>query len=386
LTTGALDGVRVLDMTRHVPGPYCTQLLGDLGADVVKIEEPPYGDPTRVVPPAAGDDSALHAALNRNKRSVLVDLRSTEGGDVVRRLALRADVLVEAFRPGVLARRGLGYEALAAENARLIYCSLSGYGQDGPLANRAGHDIDYIARSGLLGLNRDASGAPRIPAAPLADMAGGMAATIAILAALQARHRTGLGQRVDVSMFQSAMALLTMPLTRQLAGGDVADELSGAYACYNVYRCADDRWVAVGALEAKFWEPLCRALGLNQLIPRQWERADKRGQTVEAVARAFAARDRDLWLRELAHLETCVEPVLDLEEAASQRQAAALLMKQRAGEGWIRTLAPPFALGGTPASVRRPAPRPGEHASEVLAEAGYAPQDVDRLRQAGVVA
>ncbi len=182
--SAALAGLRVLDLTRYIPGPYCTMLLGDLGADVIKVEEPPVGDATRAVPPAVGEDSAVHAALNRNKRSVVVDIRREAGSAVVRRLAAKADVLVEAFRPGALARRGLGAEDLRRENPRLVCCSLTGYGQDGPMAARAGHDVDYIALGGLLGATRDAEGRPILPPTQLADMTGGLLATIGILAAL----------------------------------------------------------------------------------------------------------------------------------------------------------------------------------------------------------
>ena len=191
---GALSGLRVVDLTRHIPGPYCTMLLGDLGADVIKIEEPPMGDPTRGVPPAAGGESAVLGALNRNKRSLAVDLRNEEDAALVRRLAARADVFVESSRPGVLARRGLGPVELREANPRLVYCSLSGYGQGGPLASRAGHDIDYLALGGFLGTNRSADG-PVLPATQVADMTGGLVATVAVLAALQARERTGRAAR-----------------------------------------------------------------------------------------------------------------------------------------------------------------------------------------------
>jgi crotonobetainyl-CoA:carnitine CoA-transferase CaiB-like acyl-CoA transferase len=248
MTDGALSGVTVLDLTRYIPGPYCTMLLGDLGADVVKVEEPPVGDLTRVVPPAVGDDSAIHAALNRNKRSVVVDIRQEAGAAVVRALARKADVLVEAYRPGALARRGLGSDDLRRENPRLVYCSLTGYGQDGPMAERAGHDVNYIALGGLLGAIRDGEGRPVLPAAQVADMTGGLLATIGILAALQARERTGRGQVVDVSMLEGVLALMTVPATRHLAGGPATNELAGTHACYNVYRCRDGRYLSVGAI------------------------------------------------------------------------------------------------------------------------------------------
>jgi crotonobetainyl-CoA:carnitine CoA-transferase CaiB-like acyl-CoA transferase len=384
--TGALEGVRVLDLTRYIPGPYCTLLLGDLGADVVKVEEPPMGDLTRGIPPAVGGDSAAHAALNRNKRSAVVDLRSGAGVGVMRRLAARADVLVESFRPGVLERRGLGAATLRAENPRLVYCSVTGYGKEGPLASRAGHDIDYSALSGLLGMLRDPEGRPTLPSAQLTDMAGGLVGTIAVLAGLAARERTGRGQEVDVSLLHAALALGTVPLTRSLAGGTSADELGGAYACYRVYRCRDGRYLAVGALESKFWQKLCRALDRPDLVSRQWQRGSEGREVGETLEVLFAARDRDEWVRRLSGLDACVEPVLDLEEAAGAPQGRLCLSEQRSGAAAFRTVATPFRLSGTPPSVRRSAPALGQHTDEVLREAGFSAPEIAGLRKDGVVA
>ncbi len=385
MTPGALAGLRVLDLTRHLPGPYCTMLLGELGADVIKIEEPVLGDPTRALPPAVGHDTALHAILNRNKRSVAVDLRSAAGAEVVRRLALRADVLVESFRPGVLERRGLGAQALLAANPRLVYGSLTSYGSQGPLAARAGHDIDYLARAGFLAANRDRQGEPVLPGVQLADMAGALGMLVGVLAALHARERSGRGQRVQASLFESALGLLTMPLARRLAGGGAQGELSGAYACYRVYRCADARHVAVGALEAKFWEKLCRALGHPELIGHQWQ-ASRQAETIQVLAASFGARDRDAWLGELGPLDVCVEPVLELEEAAAQQAARNAMLSLSVGSGEVRTAGLPFQMGETPAAVRRGAPRLGEHTSEVLGELGYSPAQIEQLQGAGAVA
>jgi crotonobetainyl-CoA:carnitine CoA-transferase CaiB-like acyl-CoA transferase len=384
---GALDGVRVLDLTRYIPGPYCTMLLGDLGADVIKVEEPPVGDATRALPPAVGDDSAAHAALNRNKRSVLLDLRRPEGMAAVRRLAVKADVVVEAFRPGVLARRGLGYETLALENPRLVYCSVTGYGQEGPLAGRAGHDINYSARAGFLGSTRDKEGVPVLPLAQVGDMAGGFLATIGVLAALLARERTGRGQLVDVSMLQGLLAFMTLPATRLLAGAPRADELAGTQACYGVYRCRDGRYLSVGALEPKFWEALCEGLGRPELAPRQWDRG-ARGEEMQAkIAEVFAGRDRETWISLLAAREVCVEPVLDVKEALAQPEVMRFLMDQPTGAGaTLRTVAPPVRLADTPASVRRGAPVLGEHTDEVLREAGFSAEEIDHLRRTGAAA
>jgi alpha-methylacyl-CoA racemase len=386
MTAGALDGLRVVDLTRYIPGPYCTMLLADLGADVVKLEEPPVGDPTRLLPAGAGEESAAHAALNRNKRSLLVDLRSEKGAQVARRLAAGADVLVEGFRPGVLARRGLGAEALCAENPRLVYCSLTGFGSDGPLAGRAGHDVTYLARAGFLAGTHDQEGQPVLPATPIADMSGALLGFGAILAALQARERTGRGQVVEASLFAGALSFMSVPIARTLAGGQGMRELSGAYPGYRTYRCRDGRYLAVGALEPKFWEALCRALGLTEHLGRQWAEGERGRDTIAAFARAFSARDRDDWVDALAGTDACVEPVLDEAEAAAQEQAASLLGDQPAGDRSLRTVGCPLRLRGTPASRRRPAPGLGEHTDEVLGELGYGGDDVAALRREGVVA
>jgi crotonobetainyl-CoA:carnitine CoA-transferase CaiB-like acyl-CoA transferase len=379
--TGALAGLRVIDLTRYIPGPYCTMALGDLGADVIKVEEPPFGDATRALPPAAGEDSAAHAALNRNKRSIVVDVRTERGAELVRRLAQGADVFVEAFRPGALARRGLGADALLAENPRLIYCSITGYGQAGPLSARAGHDINYAARAGFLGSN-GVEGRPAIPGGQVADMAGAFVALLGILAALQARERTGLGQRVDASMLSGLLGVMSLPLARHLAGG-AGDELTGRHACYNVYRCRDGHYLSVGALEPKFWEALCQALELPELAKRQWAREERQREMIVALAAAFARRDRSEWLAVFDGIEACVEPVLDLHEASQDAQVAQFLVDPQPG---LRTVGFPALLSATPAATSRPAPALGQHTDEVLAELAVPTSEVARLREEGVVA
>jgi crotonobetainyl-CoA:carnitine CoA-transferase CaiB-like acyl-CoA transferase len=297
----------------------------------------------------AGEHGALFAALNRGKRSAELDLRSEPGASAVRRLAERADVLVESFRPGVMERRGLGVGTLLAANPRLVYCSIDGFAATGPNARRAGHDVGYAALSGFLAGTRGRDGAPVLSALQTADMSGALFATCAILAALLARERTGRGQHVEVPLADSAAAIMTVPLARVAAGGDEASELMGTHACYNVYRCRDGRWLAVGALEAKFWEILCGALELPHLAARQWADEPARGEAVREVAAAFARRDRDEWRERLSPLDVCVEPVLEMAEVPSSSLP------------WARAW--PAGAAAVPAL--------GEHTDAVLAEVGF---------------
>src|SRR5690242_11482361 len=275
-----LEGLTVLDLSRLLPGGFCSLMLADFGADVIKVEDTGMGDYVRWTPPfyEGGDESARGAAflsLNRGKRSIRVDLKTDAGRDVLLRLARDADVLLESFRPGVMDRLGVGYEVLRAENPGLVYCAISGYGQDGPFRDRSGHDMNYLARVGLLGLTGSAEGPPVQAAGQIADLGGGaLMAGFGILAALRERDRSGLGQFVDVSMADGALTWLAMVAARYLADGSAPArgglELAGGLLCYRPYRCADG-WVALGALEPKFWAAWCRGVGREDLVERQFD-------------------------------------------------------------------------------------------------------------------
>lgn len=316
---GALEGIRVLDLTRLLPGAVATGWLADSGAEVIKIEQPPTGDYARA------SYTALFEETNRGKKSVVLDLKIQR--DAFLKLVATADVVIEGFRPGVMERLGLGYEALRAVNPRVIYVALTGYDSGGPHALLAGHDVNYLAMSGVLDLIRADDGTPVIPGVQIADLAGGsMQAVIGILMALQARHRTGLGQRVEVSMTDGLDVLL--PVAR--ANGPVK-LLSGRYACYRVYAAAGDSFVAVGALEPKFWANLCKELGCEELIPLQF--AGDQSGVIAAVAERFKAATAEEWFARIGEKDCCVTPV--------------------------RTAAPGMAGDGR-------APRLGEHNGEYL--------------------
>ncbi|WP_242333867.1 CaiB/BaiF CoA-transferase family protein [Anaeromyxobacter sp. SG66] len=385
-----LEGLRVLDLSRLLPGPFATLVLADLGADVVKIEAPPDGDALRSLPPLAGEASGAFHALNRNKRSLALDLRRPEGVAAFLRLAAPADVVVESYRPGVLDRMGLGYAALRAASPRLVLCSITGYGQDGPYAGRAGHDVDYCALAGVLGLNGEPE-RPVLPGVQIADLAGGAWPAVAgILAALVRRAATGEGAHVDVSMAEGALALMTLPLALAWARGAPTvrgrELLSGGAATYGVYRTKDGRFVALGALEPKFFAAFCEAVGRPELAPRQLEGGGA-GPRAELEA-IFAARTRDEWAAFAAAHDVCVAPVLEGDEPCSDPHLAARGAFVEVATPWegraIRGVATPVRLRGEEAP-RRPAPRMGEHGEAVLREAGFSEEELASLRAAGAL-
>jgi len=382
----ALAGVRVLDLTRLLPGPFCTMLLADLGADVVKLEEVGGGDPTRHYPPLVGDTGSLFLMVNRNKRSLTLDLKSNDGRGLLLRLVEGFDVVVESFRPGVMERLGLGYDVLSRRNPRLVYASLSGWGQCGPYRDRAGHDLNYVALTGLLGYNVGADGQPHPLAAQVADLGGGTLAALAILAAVIARQTTGRGQCVDVSLFASAFAWLPTLATSVFATGRAyapgTPPLSGGLAQYQVYRTADGRHLSLGALEPKFFAAFCQRVGRPDVLAL--DAAQARTELEHIVGERTLAE----WLDCLKDVDTCYAPVNTLEEAVRDPQVAALglvTQVEHARLGALRQIGPPFAFSDTPARVERPPPELGEHTEEVLAEIGLNPAEVSALRARGIV-
>src|SRR5437899_10156345 len=305
-----LTGIRVLDLTRLLPGAYCTLLLADMGADVIKVEEPGAGDYMRWTPPLAGGQSALFNAINRNKRSATLNLKSDAGRDLLLRLVDGADVLVEGNRPGVMDRLGLGWDVLHARNERLVVCSIPGYGPDGPFASRAGHDLNYMATAGALGLNGDREGPPVPLSVQVADIGGGgLQPAVAILGAMVGVQRGGEGRWIDASMTDGAVSWLKLAFAAHRAGERVArgdQRLSGRYPCYRVYACKGSGYYSVAALEPKFWNALCQSLERPDLIERQYsEDADEHA----ALEEIFATRTRDEWQATLTGLEACGELV-----------------------------------------------------------------------------
>jgi crotonobetainyl-CoA:carnitine CoA-transferase CaiB-like acyl-CoA transferase len=382
---GPLADITILDLTRLLPGGYCTLLLGDLGADVIKVEEPGRGDYIRWTDPMVGGESASHRALNRGKRSITLNLKSPQGIDLLKRLAAPADVLIESFRPGVMDRLGVGYEALRERNPRLIYCAITGFGQDGPSSGVVGHDINYIGYGGVLSMTGPRDGLPVIPGVQIGDLGGGgMMAAVGILAALHERGSTGRGRFVDVSMLDGVVSWLSVHAGAYLATGEVPqpgnERLSGRYACYRVYRTGDGRHVTVGALEPRFWSALCTALGCPDLIGNQYgPDQDRMAGRLEDI---FATRSRDEWLQAFDGIEACVGPVNDLAEALSDPQVVARGMVAEV-EGV--KVGPGSALKFGEVGPLPPAPGFGEHTAEVLATIDVGPDELAALRSRGVV-
>jgi crotonobetainyl-CoA:carnitine CoA-transferase CaiB-like acyl-CoA transferase len=387
--TGPLAGVRVLDLTRLLPGGYCTLLLADLGAEVVKVEEPGRGDYLRWMAPMVEGEGAMHRALNRGKRSVILDLKHPEGPGVLGRLAARSDVLVESFRPGVLDRLGLGHEALRREHPGLVTCAITGYGQDGPYRDRVGHDLTYLGYGGIVGLTGEAGGPPVIPAVQIGDLGGGGTAALGIVAALLERSRTARGRFVDVSMLDGVVSWLSVHAGAHLATGEEPERgrmpLSGGYACYRVYRAGDGRDLTVAALEPRFWAALCSALGLPELEAEQFGPPERQREIADRLQETFATRSRDEWLAALEPLEACVGPVNTFGEALDDPQVRHRGMVAEVG-GRAVGPASPLRFDGGSATASRPAPGLGQHTTEVLAEAGFFDHEVAGLRARGAIA
>jgi alpha-methylacyl-CoA racemase len=382
----ALSGVRVLDLTRLLPGPFATLVLADLGARVDKLEDTGAGDYVRHAVPQVGGMSAAFHALNRGKRSLALDLKKPEGVAALLRLVRTYDVVIEQFRPGVLERLGAGHARLLESNPKLVVCALTGYGQSGPLAQRAGHDLNYLARAGVLSLGGPEQGPPQMPGFQLADVGGGLWSVVAILAALRESERTGVGRVLDIAMLDSVIPFATVVLSRLLggelpaAGGEL---LTGGIAAYQVYRTQDGEAVTLGALEPKFLMSFCRASGLeadlSALIPGPHQ-ADLKAK----FAAVFASRTRAEWEAFNLEHDCCIEPVLRPDELRRDPQLAArgVFFETAVGAervGQYRTPVTPADLAA------EPAPRQGQHTDQILSEAGFDAGEIAALRSAGAL-
>lgn len=390
----ALDGISVLDLSRLAPGPYCSMLLGDLGADVVLVEAPPEFLRSRSVDnnDALAERRRAYNALGRNKRSIVINLREPDGRHILHQMCKDVDVVLEGFRPGVVSRLGADYQTISDINPRVVYCSISGYGQSGPYRDIVGHDINYISTGGALGLIGRPGQKPSIPQNLIADLAaGGLMAAFSITSALLSRERSGHGQYIDISMSDGVLYLLAMAASSVLSGGPVPSpgegSLSGASPHYDIYETADGKWLSIGAGEPHFWSNLCKAVGREDFIPLQSDTA-RHHEIRQHLIETFSSKTRDQWFEELKAVDICVAPVYALDEALSDphnlaRQMVVELNDSRSGTVSQIGIGPKFSE--TPGQIRTTAPTPGEHTDHVLDSLGYDEESITKLRKRRVV-
>jgi len=381
-----LDGLRILDLSRLMPGPLCTMILGDLGADVIKVEQPEIGDYARSAPPFIGDTGSAFLMLNRNKRSITLNLKNAEAQEILRRLATKADVFVESYQPGVAERLSVGYPAISQVNERIIYCSISGFGQTGPYRDLVGHDLTYTAYSGAIGATGLKGGPPVIPAIQVSDIQSAIYAAVAITAALYRREKTGQGEFIDVSLMDAAVASMIMPLSFYFAGASTErgeSFLSGAAPFYNVYETADRKFISIAPLEPKFWIELCNLLGLERYQDRQLGSDEANRQIRDALAKAFRQKNRDEWVKILNEREIPCAPVYDIGEVPADphvRSRKMIFQMETEAFGDLNQLATPIRMSRSPTGVKLPPPKLGEHTLQILQEIGYSAEDAERLK------
>ena len=392
---GALAGLSVLDLTSQLSGPYCSMILADLGADVVKVERPGQGDESRAMGPHVAGESAPFMTFNRNKRSITIDLKTADGGAIARRLATRADVVLENWRPGTAARLGLGWDDVHALNARAIYCSISGFGQTGPYAQRGGFDRIAQGMSGMMSINGTEEGPPLPVPIPVSDIGTGMFAAIGILAALRVREQTGVGQRVDTSLLETPIAWAVYEASSFFATNEVPRRLGPGHrtaAPYQAFRTADG-WINLGGGSPTFWPIICRVLGVPALVEDTRFatpplRVKNRAALAELLQARFTTAGTAAWLERLEAAGVPAGPILDYGQVFADphvrhREMAVEVEHPRAGRS--RVLGIPVKLSSTPGSIRTPAPTLGQHTDEVLKELGYDAAAVANLKARNIV-
>jgi len=400
----ALEGVRILELTRVAPGTFCTMILGDLGAEVLKIEAPGPAEFVGSSISPKGEENrkqAAYFALNRNKKSIVLNLKAERGREIFYRLAQQADVIVEGFRPGVAQRLGIAYDTIKKLNSKIVYCSLSGYGQDGPYRTFPGHDINYISFAGALGLIGPPEGPPVIPLNLVADFAGAsLHGVIGILTALLARNKTGKGQYVDVAYMDGAISLMTFFTTSYFLDGIIPKRgetaLHGAYPYYGVYQTKDGKYITLGCIEEHFWENLCRLLGREDYISYHFSSEhfvqkpeDTKWEEIHSfLKQTFLTKTRDEWFELLVQNDITAGKVYTLDEVFSDPQ---VLHRQMVIEvehptlGKIKQVGITPKLSDTPGKVRSLSPLLGEHTDEILQGLGLNQEEIESLRKEGVI-
>lgn len=387
---GPLEGIVMVDMARMGPGPFCATILGDMGADIIRIDQPGRGD---LIPQEVQTRDATASSMGRNARSIGLNLKDEKARDIFYTLIEKADIFQEGFRPGVVKRLGLDYETVKEINPRLVYASISGFGQDGPYKSWAGHDINYVSTAGLLGMTGEKGGVPVYLGTVIADFAGGgMHTAIGILLALFHRERSGKGQYVDVSMTDGVMALTANVIEQYLQTGVAPRRgetmLGGLFPFYHLYECKEGKWISIGNIEPWLWANFCRAIGREEFIEAQFEMGPKREEITKELQKIFKTKTMQEWVDILGPANVCVGPVNDIEDVVTNPQINArhmIIEVDHPEKGKIKQVGHFIKLSDTPASVRCVTPTQGQHTKEILTELGYSDDEIAEMRQNGAV-
>ncbi len=388
-----LEGIRVLDLSQLLPGSLCTQILADLGAQVLKIENPKTGDGFRWTPPLVKTLGSFFHVTNRNKQGMKLNLRDPAGREIFLKMVPQADVLLDNFRPGAMQRMGLGYEDLKKINPRLIYCSLTGFGQTGPYRDRAAHDLNFLSIAGVLDLLGEKGGRPVVPAVQMAGAGGGsLNAALGIMASLFRRERTGAGQYLDVAILDGLNPFIALTMSQYLANGELPKRgetlVGGGYAFYNVYQTKDGKFLALGALEEKFWQEFCKAIGREDLIEEQFVPSPRQDEVIEEVRGIIIQKTRQEWEDLLSQYDTCFSPVNTAAEALQDPQIqhrALWFLGQHPVDGEVGQMNFPIKFSEDQPGWRMPPPSFGEHTEKVLKELGYSDAEIADLAAQGII-
>lgn len=388
-----LEGVKVLDLTRLLPGAFCTMFLADFGAEVLKVEDTLQGDYMRFIPPYMDNEGVQFMALNRNKKSMKLNLKTDAGKNILRRLVKEYDVLVEGFRPGVMDKLGVGYETLKKENPRLIYCAITGYGQNGPYKNKAGHDNNYISLAGILDVTGKSGGEATLLGVQVADLGGGaLMAAIGVLTAIIGRQKSGEGTFVDISMQDGALAWLSAIVAKYLVDKEIPLRgelyLNGALLAYDVYPTKDGRFMSLGALEPKFWETFCKAIGRADIIPEFMAQGERKKQLQDELRAVFQSKTQNEWVEFFKDMEVCCEPVKTIPEViedAHLKERRMFIDVPAPSGAMTKQVNNPIKFSSVSDIKRKPSPRLGEHTQEVLKALGYSEEDIVAFQSKGVV-